>query len=279
MRPNNGSLGPKPQELIVRCTSFLFHVGLRGYPQISAFSTSADLNDANEYPLFGRTIPSDDGIAVPIILHLKSLGVRYLGVCYVNDAYGTAFARGLQAAAEVYAPEMAVKSVDIGAQDYSEESIQRAIKFLKDTEYRYMFFIPSTLSNFKAIMTEAYEHGIAGTGKHTWLFSDAAYGDVALRTFPKDSHMHKALLGTGVIQASSGIPDHMPVLKSYQEELKALRNFEDIDYLLRRSPYPEVHNSTDILDGVYLTSPSMYDVFLCACVCVRDGYQWHFLFV
>ena len=116
---------------------FCILAGLRGYPQISAFSTSADLNDSQQYPLFGRTIPADSGIAVPIVLHLQSLGVRYLGVVYVNDPYGTAFARGLQAAAQIFAPEMTIKSIDISPTTDSKESIQRAVKFLTDTEYHY----------------------------------------------------------------------------------------------------------------------------------------------
>ena len=229
---------------------------MRGYPQISAFSTSPVLDDAQNYPLFGRTIPADDGIAVPIILHLQSLGVRYLGVVYVNDAYGAGFARGLQLAAERYSPEMTIKSVDISPKAASPESIERAIKFLQKTEYHYFFGILLPLENFKMIMTEAYAKGIAGTGKHTWLFSDAAFGDIALRTFPRDSPLHKALLGTGVIMASGGLAERMPVLQSYHGKLKELRNHGDVEYLIARSPYPDKHTSEAILDDVFLTNPS-----------------------
>ena len=54
----------------------------------------------------------------------------------------------------------------------------------------------------------------------------------------------------------------MPVLASYQEKLKEMRNLGDIEYLLRNSPYPDAHNASDILNGVYLTSPNMYMPFL-----------------
>ncbi|CAB9531646.1 expressed unknown protein (Partial), partial [Seminavis robusta] len=47
--------------------------GLFGYPQISAGSTSADLDDASQYPLFGRTIPSDAGNAIPIIIYMHTV--------------------------------------------------------------------------------------------------------------------------------------------------------------------------------------------------------------
>ena len=119
-----------------------------------------------------------------------------------------------------------------------------------------MFGILFPLENFKMIMTEAYEQGIAGTGKHTWLFSDAAFGDIALRTFPKDSPLHKALVGSGVIMPSGGLPERMPVLKKYLGELKKLRNLKDVDYLIARSPYPEKYTSEGILDDEFLTNPS-----------------------
>ena len=74
--------------------------GLRGYPQFSPISTSAALDDTAQYPLFGRTIPSDDGTAVPFVLYMRNvLNVKYLGVLNVDDAYGRAFATGIQVAA------------------------------------------------------------------------------------------------------------------------------------------------------------------------------------
>jgi len=236
--------------------------GLRGFPQLSAFSTSTDLDNHYQHPLFGRTIPADSGIAVPIIKHLQALGVRYLGVVYVNDPYGTAYARGLQDAALEYAPEMTLKLIDCPVNAGPPSSISRIVKFLKATEYRYFFGIINPLDNFKNIMIEAYKEGIAGTGEHTWLFGDSQYGDIALRAFPKDGPIHKALLGSGVIQASGGIPDKMPVLKTYQEELKRLRNSGDIDYLIAKSPYPDKHTSEQLLDDVFLIRPDLYSPFI-----------------
>ena len=236
--------------------------GLRGYPQLSAFSTSADLDNKQQHPLFGRTIPSDSALAVPIVLHLKSIGVRYLGLVYVNDSYGAAFARGIQEAALIHAPEMTIKSIDITATVGSEEYIRRTVKFLKDTGYQYFFGILNPLPNFKMIMTEAYHQGIAGTGDHTWLFADAQYDDIALRTFPKDSPIHYALLGSGVIQASGGLPDMMPTLKRYGEELQRLRNVNDIAYLIEKSPYPDKHTAEGVLDAEFLTQQSLNSPFL-----------------
>ena len=47
--------------------------GLLGYPQISGASTSAELDDKTQYPLFGRTLPSDAGNAIPLIIYLRQV--------------------------------------------------------------------------------------------------------------------------------------------------------------------------------------------------------------
>ena len=79
--------------------------GLLGYPQISPASTSADLDDTSQYPLFGRTVPSDSGNAIPIIKYLREHHqIKHLAVINVNDAYGNAFVEGMRAAAEIHAP-------------------------------------------------------------------------------------------------------------------------------------------------------------------------------
>lgn len=54
----------------------------------------AALDDKSQYPLFARTIPNDEGTAVPLVIKLKEWGVKYLAVLHVDDAYGNAFAEG-----------------------------------------------------------------------------------------------------------------------------------------------------------------------------------------
>jgi len=81
--------------------------GLREYPQISPWSTMPDLDDKSKYPLFGRTVPSDHGTAVAVVLALREhFDVRHLEVMHVDDAYATAFASGLQSAALEHAPDI-----------------------------------------------------------------------------------------------------------------------------------------------------------------------------
>lgn len=60
--------------------------GLQGYPQISGASTSAVLDDKGQYPLFARTIPSDNAIASAAVKYFRyDLNLRHVAVINVND--------------------------------------------------------------------------------------------------------------------------------------------------------------------------------------------------
>jgi len=164
--------------------------GLRGFPQISPISTSAALDDKSQYKLFGRTIPNDDGTSIPLIEKLTSWNVRYIAVLHVDDPYGNAFAKGIRLAAQRDAPDLRVETVEItlGADD---NKISDAIQQLKQTDFTFFFGIIFPKEFVDRIMTEAYNQGIAGTGRHTWLFSDAVGSSVIGRGFPIGSKLEK----------------------------------------------------------------------------------------
>ena len=146
---------------------------LRGFPQLSASSTSAALDDTSQYPLFARTVPADDGTAIPVIQYMRyTLGIQYMTILNVGDSYGSGYVLGLQLAARRYAPDLFLQQVDIPV-DASQASINTAVQLLKDTQNTFFFAIVYPTSTLDAVMTEAYRQGIAGTGRHNWFFSDA----------------------------------------------------------------------------------------------------------
>lgn len=141
-----------------------------GYPQVSASSTSSDLDDKQQYTLFGRTVPSDAGNAVPLIMYLYDvLKVKHLAAINVNgmpnttawsihsleedaldvthpptlffrmpstDAYGNKYVDGMRNAAAIYAPDMTIVQIPL---DDSESSIKAAIDVVKASGFRYVF--------------------------------------------------------------------------------------------------------------------------------------------
>lgn len=210
--------------------------GLKGYPQISPISTSGTLDDKGQFPLFGRTIPSDAGTAVPAILYLRyQLGVKHLAIVHVNDAYGDAYSLGLQLAAAEYAPDMKLQSISFDF-NIDEEIAERTVRQLKETNYRYIFGIFFTNVQYIPLMTEAYNQGIAGTGEHFWMFSDSVspnfFND---QSFDVDSPVHLASVGVSRIGAVAGVPgngnyDH------FLQSMNAMNNPADIELIQSKHP-------------------------------------------
>ena len=107
--------------------------GALGYPQVSPGSAAPELDDKTQYPLFGRTVPSDEGRNLSLVLYLKNvLQLKHLAVIYVNDAYGNGFVEYLRRIAEVHAPDMENKTFSISFKDRSVEEAIESVK-VKDS--------------------------------------------------------------------------------------------------------------------------------------------------
>ena len=259
--------------------------GLKGYPQLSPISTSAKLDDKSLFPLFGRPIPSDAATSVPAIKYLRyELGVKHLAIVHVNDAYGDAYALGLQAAAAEYAPDMNIQSYSFEF-DMTEDIARRTVTLLKQTNYHYFFGIFFSNVHYAPFMTEAYRQGIAGTGKHFWMFSDSVspvFFDA--NTFEINSPLHLASRGASRIGAVAGVPGNEN-FDSFFDSVEEMNNPEDISLIQSKHPTyddPEyvplqIKDDTEAFFAGFSTStlvPFLYDATialgLAACEATQD---------
>eukprot|EP00986_Skeletonema_menzelii_P011228 scaffold5693_cov141-Skeletonema_menzelii.AAC.35 len=254
--------------------------GLRGFPQISPISTSPALDDKSQYKYFARTIPNDDGTSVPLIARLNGgtnsggndesksslWGVNFLAVMYVDDAYGNAFAQGIQVAAQEMAPGMQVQTYSI-SNNADDAQIERVIASMAESEFMYFFGILYPDAFVDKVMTAAVNAGIAGTGKHTWLFSDSVGSGIIGRNFTVGSPLELAYRGTGVLSARGGIPG----IKAFDALVEGLRELgeseEDKEYLNSLLPkynaLGEVTNHADVTESdSYLMNPGLVAPFL-----------------
>ena len=270
--------------------------GLRGFPQMSPISTSPALDDKSQYKYFARTIPNDDGTSVPLIARLnsgsgssssssgggdttttssgegqskdesKSWGVNYLAVLYVDDSYGDGFTQGIIMAAQGMAPEMQIQTFSI-SQNANDAQVERVISSMAESQYMYFFAILYPDTFVDKVMTAAVSAGIAGTGKHTWLFSDSVGSGITGRNFTVGDPLERAYRGTGVLSAKGGIPG----MKTYDALAEGMRQLgesvEDREYLYSLLPkynsLGQVTNHTDITDSdSFLMTPGLVAPFL-----------------
>eukprot|EP00980_Cylindrotheca_fusiformis_P008653 scaffold1844_cov124-Cylindrotheca_fusiformis.AAC.2 len=224
--------------------------GLFGYPQVSAMSTSADLDDKSQHQLFGRTIPNDADNAVPFILYLRDvLHVTKLAVVHVNDPYGNAYAVGLQEAAREYAPIIDIRSIPMREGEHAEKDTLEA---LEETGFRYIFCV---LYKSDELMTEAYKMDLAGNGKHNWIFGDGFRG-VADR-YEKGSPLSLAYRGIGKLDITGGLPG-IAAYDRFTAQMVKLTNPEDLQYLGSIFPKlenPETGSPPFVEDSSFLSLP------------------------
>ncbi|CAB9527432.1 Ephrin type-B receptor 3 (Fragment) [Seminavis robusta] len=249
--------------------------GLFGYPQVSGFSTSPELDDSSQYPMFARSIPGDDGNAVPVIIYLTTvLKLEHVAVVNVNDAYGNAYVEGLRKARDEYAPDLTIQQIPLDGAEDKEVAAKAAVQSLKVLEYRYIFMLAYSTDMFDAVILEAYNEGMAGTGKHNWMFADSFSGSTARRTFEPGSPLSLAYQGTGYFQVTAGIRGRTIQYDKFRSKAAALNNPDDMDYVASLLPgfgpeKPFVDDPTFLNPIAGASGPFMYDatiaVGLAAC--------------
>jgi hypothetical protein len=219
--------------------------GLRQYVQVSASSTSPDLDDKSQFPLFARTVPSDLGNAIPIIRYFHEvLHLDHLAVINVNDAYGNNYAEGLRLAADIHAPTMKIIQFPI---DDGKVAIVDVVTRLRESQYRYIFALVFTQAVHDGLLEESYRQGVAGTGRHNWYFGDT-YADAGLeaREIKRGSPLYLAYRGTGMVSYSGGIKG-LPRYDMFTKQMKELsKNKPDLEYL--SSVFPKFAGQTPMYD-------------------------------
>ena len=235
--------------------------GIEGYPQISHFATSAQLDDKSQYGLFGRVIPSDNGTAEVVILFLKEkLKVSHFGVIHTDDSYGMGYMSSLQTAINIHAPEMKMYSVKISYHNPTFDEIKSAIEQLKSTQFSYFFAVINP-EKYPEIMTEAHDQGIAGPG-YNWIFSDSVWPGFFLDDdrFKNNKALVTASNGISILSAAGGLPNMgMTVYDNFFNAWSSLNNEEDINILQSKFPDHIDVDMRDLFDGPSTDASLLYD--------------------
>jgi hypothetical protein len=193
-------------------------VGSEGIPNISPASRSSQLENTEQYPLFGRPIPTNAGDARALCLYLQSINVRQLAVLHVNDNYGVEFLVDVQREAESFG----ISIFDSGYKDGLDEELNNAIAQLKTSGCTYFFGIFSA-GGWEPIVIRLYEEGLIGRPQNVWLFGETVIDIFQKRLMLKNKRemdIAQALNGTGIVLVNT--PDReLGIFQQLLEDFEA----------------------------------------------------------
>jgi ABC-type branched-subunit amino acid transport system substrate-binding protein len=186
--------------------------GVFGIPQLSYWATSSTLDNKADYPLFMRSIPTDDALAFSVCKYWVSKGYKFASVVYVNDNFGEAW----QAAVVKQCAKMGMKQVltmpfSDGTLEEVDEQMKTLAASIKATGINVVLLVIVDLglsSYFKA----AFELGMTGSGT-SLMVSGGTSSDYA-NLEPK--HLPH-LTGTLYAASTGGVATN-PVFKAFMDD-------------------------------------------------------------
>jgi hypothetical protein len=139
--------------------------GVNEIPEVSYAATSSDFEVKEQYPLFGRTIPSTAGEAKVAVDYYTTLGATHVAILFVTDAFGSSLQKAFQDAAA----EAGIVTSSV-AFPYSADvnEIASAVDSIVITQFRYIYAI-SFEQHYDPIMMAASKREITG-GEYLWVF-------------------------------------------------------------------------------------------------------------
>jgi ABC-type branched-subunit amino acid transport system substrate-binding protein len=143
--------------------------GIKDIPQISYWATSQRLDDAAQFPMFMRTIPSDKQVAYATCKFWVSQGWRLASIIYLADDYGEAYKEALLGSCR----QLGMQTLNVFP--YSDEDSAQSLEemVLKASKSRFNVFmlIAGGQEAAAVILRAAQQVGALGEGS-AWFVSD-----------------------------------------------------------------------------------------------------------
>ena len=210
--------------------------GLQDRPQLTPMASGSQLDDQQMFPLLGRLVSSDLDQMLPLVLYWKQMGVSHVGIIHWNDDHGNAIIRAINEISAQYHPALVIVAADIPSIGATPEDYATALDILEKTHFRW-FYASVSAEDCLALMEQASNKKLAGTGEHMWMF----YGTILSSIVDtKMNHtLAQAMSGAGFFILKLGRPG-MPVFDKFVEAWKKLDNPSDVALLNSRMvQYPD----------------------------------------
>ncbi|GMI34773.1 hypothetical protein TeGR_g10370, partial [Tetraparma gracilis] len=208
--------------------------GIDGVPQLAYWSSSDALEDASQYPLFGRTIPPDSATSQAVAELMSELGYTYVGITYVDDTYGESYKDSFvlkcsemkckDALGRPTDENCPIEVVTSGLSSGNKESAENAIEVLRLADVRTGIFVVFD-DDLNWAMDKALSHGMIGDD-YFWIAGD---GVMTQTVVARGNENPLFAEGWGRLTAMAGMTGH----PSYDAFLSDWQNNFDEDAELK----------------------------------------------
>lgn len=177
--------------------------GVHGYPQVSAMSVAAQLEDRQQFPLFARLAARSGSEAAPLLdLLYHEFRLDFLTVVYTDEPETlTVINRMGKLVFDAY-PDLQLRFVAIPS-DASD--FVHTVDEIKQKGSRYVLSALSQIQ-FEPFILEAYEQGIIGDEQHVWVVLGNSLQNIEGEFSPQDPFF-RAMKGIVRFTASGSVPN------------------------------------------------------------------------
>jgi hypothetical protein len=228
----------------VTASTSLF-TGYNGRVQLSGASTSVELNDKEQYPYFGRTVPNDSALALTMVEYFRDvLPTEYVALLTTNDSYGISFGSAFQSTASMFAKGLTIQRFTFND---NRSDIRRALSDIKNSKYRYILAVMNGVKLHNEVMSQAYLYGLAGNGLYAWFFPDSFQNILQDKAFEVSSDLALAYQGAGMFLAGESVSSRAnPFYERFLGAMRELQNPTDLAYLSSLMPEEQTVAPTEI---------------------------------
>jgi hypothetical protein len=218
--------------------------------------TQGSLDTKLSYPKFARTMPTDGGTAETAVeFMIDHLDTKYFALLYVDSVDTRSYAVAIRDVV-AHREDITVEEVVINE---SWGNIQDVVSQLKELKFNTIYANLPDISggtNTDSLMEEAYNELVAGDGKHTWIFRDETFQNFFWRNYTKESTLHSAYRGSGIIFTGDFLK--LGKLKGTLVQLRDSPN--DLDQII--SMLPPTNGLNDTETSNLLRSDDFWSVYL-----------------
>lgn len=232
--------------------------GAYGIPQLSPASQTEHLENGDIAPTFGRTVPTNSGVAESVLAYFHKIGVSHFYLLHEFGDYGLSLRTQFSEAIELgrHQTRMLAAQYD----PFEPGSLEEALKSIRASGVKYIFGVLFTW-NHREVLERVYDLGLIGPG-YSWYLPDVITDPFYQLNRTSDAKYIAAL--NGINQVGFWVPPNPAFEKALINALKTDADFQSFFIESHKGDMPllQFMNLTEMIPVITFYSHFAYDTVM-----------------